>query len=290
NATTSSAINSVIRFTDPEQDANVGPVQANVVALYMAAGGHVLLCGEQIMAASINRESFAPRVPAIPLILRYELGGDQDGAYEDSQIGVRGIGEASFAYSDCCLNVLDVAYISVPMSIRRDGRDGCPTNTVRRAPQSGRDDGLRVAVPATGTYTFPALDLRPEAAGPGMFYAADLKGLNGDVYNPPYFENICAAYTEYGSRSCFEPIYNNGCLNAGSKIYGAPVAFWTSVYADHTAPGSVAARSAIWGFHPVYFNPEQVREALDIVFFDEWQLARNPIAQEARRLPGSDSR
>ncbi len=92
---------------------------------------------------------------------------------------------------------------------------------------------------------------------------------------------MCDRYTEYGTRSCFEPIYGNGCLNTSSKIYNAPVAFWTSVYADRVPDvGGVAARSAVWGFHPVYFNPNEVRTALEIVLFDEWKLMKKTLSSD----------
>ncbi len=74
---------------------------------------------------------------------------------------------------------------------------------------------------------------------------------------------------------CYEPIYNNECLNRSSVIFGAPVAFWTGQFADRIPDvGGVAARSAIWGFHPVYFDPAEVKQALEIVLFDKWQLPR----------------
>ena len=155
---------------------------------------------------------------------------------------------------------------------------------LRPAPQSGMNDGLRAALPAMGGYDFPQLTLRPEAAAPGMWFAADRLGLNCDIYNPPYFDSVCGVFTEHGTRSCFEPVYGNGCLDASSKIYNAPVAFWTSVYADKATAGGVAARSAVWGFHPVYFNPDEVSAALDIVLFDEWQLPRKPL------VPGANAR
>jgi hypothetical protein len=281
NATTSSAAGKLLRFTNPEFAAPLGRITPNFIALYMAAGGHVLLCGEQIMTASINRETFSPYSPVFPLIFRYELGGDQQAPYPEPFMGLEEIGDESFAYNDCCLNVLDIAYISNRLNIRRaTGPHTCPVNTIRPTPQSGMNDGLRTALPAAGGYDFPALTLRPEAAAPGKWFAPDRLGLNSDIYNPPYFEDVCSEYTEYGTRSCFEPIYGNGCLNTGSKIYNAPVAFWTSVYADRVpdAGGGPAARSAVWGFSPVYFNPAQVREALEIVLFDEWGLRAKPAA------------
>jgi hypothetical protein len=77
-------------------------------------------------------------------------------------------------------------------------------------------------------------------------------------------------------RWCFEPIYGHGCLNTASLVYGAPIAFWTRTFADRVpdAGGGPAAKSVVWGFEPVFFKPEQVKTALDLILFDEWQLPR----------------
>jgi hypothetical protein len=91
----------------------------------------------------------------------------------------------------------------------------------------------------------------------------DLQGLCNDVaeIDPP--------------RDCIEPIYGNGCLNSSSKIYNAPIAFWTKTFENRVPDvGGPAGRSAIWGFHPVYFNPDEVKSAIDIILFDEWKLPR----------------
>jgi hypothetical protein len=57
-----------------------------------------------------------------------------------------------------------------------------------------------------------------------------------------------------------------------------PVAAWSSRYAnvvpDVAAGVAVAARSAVWGFAPYYFEPAAVRQALEVILFDEWQLPR----------------
>jgi hypothetical protein len=297
--TTSSFLNQVIRFVDPTAPTGGGKTTPNILALFASAGGHVLLAGEQVMTASINRGSFTPAAPAFPLIFRYELGGDQDGDYEDSNVGVRGIGEDSFAYRECCLNVVDIAYVGNPLGIRR-GKAGCPVNTIRRAPQSGRNDGLRVALPLDDEYEFPTLNLRPDVGGPNAWYAETQLGLNSDVYNPAYFAEVpmvvstapCNAVAEIvPRRDCFKPIYGNGCYNDGSsesrpksRIYNAPVAFWTTVYEDRIPDaGGIGARSAIWGFHAVYFNKLQVKAALDIVLFDEWQLRQLPPTTSVQR-------
>jgi len=286
NSDTGSFITNVLKFVDPEEQASTGKTVPNTVALFMSAGGKVLLVGEQIMTTSIRRDSFDPVAPVFPIIFRYELSGDQDGDYESSDVGVRGIGDESFAYQDCCLNVLDIGYIANRLLIRRSGKQGCPINVVRTAPQSGKDDGLRAAIPdSTANPIFPQLTLREECSADGKWYAENSLGLNCDIYNPPYFANVgkgggdtglCNDFAEIiPGRSCFEAIYLNGCFNKNSKIYKAPVAFWTGTFKDRVPDaGGVGARSMIMGFHPVYFNPSQVQQALDIVLFDEWKLPR----------------
>ena len=292
NSTTGSFINQVIKFIDPGAAATTGKTTPNIVSLFMSAGGHVLLAGEQMLAASINRQVFQPQAPVFPLIFRYELAKDQDGSYEESDVGVRGIGEDSFGYADCCVNVLDIAYISNRLSVRRAPNYACPVNTIRPAPQSGRNDGLRVALPLDTKYQFPALHLRPAAGGAGRWFSEDRFGLDCDVYNPAYFADVamvvrsgpCNSVAEIvPRRDCFKPIYGNGCYKDGSdesrsptsRVYNAPVAFWTTVFADRIPDaGGFAARSAVWGFHPFYFNPVEVKAALDIVLFEEWKLTK----------------
>ncbi len=65
-----------------------GKVSPDIIALYMAAGGHVLLCGEQPMTAVINQGILGS--PGFPVIFRYELTGDQKSPYDDSDIGRAG--------------------------------------------------------------------------------------------------------------------------------------------------------------------------------------------------------
>lgn len=146
NGTTGSSINDVIRFVDPDIPQTGGKTSPNVLALFMAAGGHVLLTGEQVMTASVNRNSFSPATPAYPIIFRYELTGDQDeGGYQDSRVGYWGVGEQSFSYNECCLNVLDIAYIRVVTAVRRTQINVCPVSNVRTQSQTG--DGIRHAIP-----------------------------------------------------------------------------------------------------------------------------------------------
>lgn len=279
-----SVLGDLIRFRNPKRIFASGKVSANLVAMFMGAGGHVLLAGQHVMALTIDPQDFIAHAPLYPLIFRYELAGDQeDGIYGGQDVGVRGIGEDSFAYAECCLNVLDIAYLQNPNQIRlptnQFGPASCPVDDLRD--HDGRTDGLRTALPldAKTGGGFPNLTLRAQVASdPTRFYHETKLGLDCDIYNPLYFAEMtpCGIQAELQPpRGCIEPIYGNGCLNQASNIYGAAVAFWTSQFAAVIPDaGGVAARSAVWGFHPVYFNPAEVKQALEIILFDEWLLPR----------------
>jgi len=45
-----------------------------------------------------------------------------------------------------------------------------------------------------------------------------------------------------------------------------------------------SARSVVFGFPPVYFNPAQVKPGIEHVLFDEWQLPRKPLNSETSLL------
>lgn len=269
----------LIKFPNPNSNTAAGRVFPNLAALFMAAGGRLLICGNQIMPTTINVGLFDQSL-VYPIIFRYEMTGDQDGVYEGQNIGEHGVGETSFAYNECCLNVLDEIYIQSRAQIRTSSLDQrCGISGLR-----GNDkkmDGLRVALPldeSTGG-GFPRLELRAEAAGdPSRYFHESRVGLNADLYNPPYFaeETLCRFVTETSPpRDCFQPIYGNGCLDQSSTLYGVAVAFWTSAFANVIAEGSAPGRSAVWGFDPVFFDPQQVGRAINIVLHDEWQL---PVA------------
>ncbi len=275
-------LDQMITFPDPEGGASGGKISPNLVALYMAAGGHIMLAGNQIMTMVINPPVMGT-LNLFPIIFRYELTGDQDGTYTTppNEVGIVGVGEASFAYDECCLNVLDLTYLQNQNQVRQQTSTGgqrCPVNLIRDNSRSR--DGMRQAVPidvATGD-GFPQMDLRPEVSNPGLFYANT--GLVVDIYNPEYFATMtpCGGVTEtIPYRDCFQPIYGNGCDNTSSLIYNAPVAFWTRQFETRIAdaPGAIGARSVVWGFHAVYFNPDQVRDAIGVIVHDEWQLERN---------------
>lgn len=243
-----------------------GSDELNLLSLFMQAGGKVLLCGEHAMTTAIDKSKFPPirwgrtRSPSYPLIFKYELGGDQTGPYESP-----GVGETSFPYDDYCLNVIDIAYGLEP------GKDRiyCRVNRTYDA----LDDGLRECLPIDTDYDFPKLTLRPEVGFPGRYYAPDKLGIETDLFNPPYFS--CSWAELDPRRPCFEPIYGLGCLNTSSKVYNAPVAVWSSRYADVPNAHGKKGRSVVLGFSPVFFSPDQFRQALGIILFDEWQLPRN---------------
>ncbi|MFQ5510837.1 MAG: hypothetical protein ACE5EO_03210 [Candidatus Krumholzibacteriia bacterium] len=261
-AQTGAILNDMVKF---------GSDEINVLSLFMEAGGKVLVCGSNVMTNAINKNLFPHqgsirgKGPAYPFIFRYESAGNQGSSTSDP------VGETTFGYRDFCLNVLDTGY---GVSARRGGLFGvsCGVTDFRR--YDGKTEGLRAAVPIDATYSFPRLELRPEVSAFGKFLYVEQLGLNIDVYNPVYFDLACSRAELSPRRSCFEPMYALECLDETSGIFGEPVAYWTSRFADIPNPDGLTARSAVWGFEPVYFNPPQIKEALAIILFDEWQLPR----------------
>jgi len=269
---TGSALTNLVKFYPPGFANDNIEIEPNLLEMYMQIGGKVLLVGENIMATTINRAFFWST--NYPLIYRYELTGSQGGVYPDSEVGVRGIGDESFAYKDCCLNVIDIALIASLSGFRRHPTP-CAVHNFRG--RSKKTEGLRECIPIDETYVFPRLTLRPEVSAIGKWYHESRAGLNTDVYNPPYFESICNDLAEiFPPRDCFQPMYGLECLNTSSRLFGAPIAYWAGTHKNRVPVGDgVPARSAVWGFEPVYFNPNQVKEALSIIFFDEWKLPRH---------------
>ncbi len=260
-----------IRFRSKQATSagSAGKIRPNIVSLFMRAGGHLMLCGEQPLTQVIQPDKFAG-APRFPLLFKYELDGNQTGNYSGQVESEDFAGDQSFAYRDACVSVLDVASSGIGL-LRRAKDNGCGVRTIRRADQ--HLDGLRSAEPIDPT--FPRLALRPEVAGPGKFYAPENRGLNVELYDPPYF-SFC---NWYETRSCFQPIYGNGCLDTGSPIYNAPVAGWSTVYADivpDLPPDGVAARSVFLGFEPFFMEPAQSKAMIDRILADEWGLSRGP--------------
>lgn len=254
------------RARNPESTSSSGKVTPNLIALAMAAGSHVLLTGAQPVQNVVNRQ-FASNV-RYPLIFRFELEGQQT-VVPDPNLP---IGDESFAYRELCLETIDFALTTNQR--RRSGDRYCSVALTRRPNATSlRDDTMREALPLDPA--FPQLTLRLEAAGPDAFFEESLRGLDVEVYNPQYFAAACA-FVPVNYRACFQPIYGVGCRDTTEPTYNQPVAFWTTTFADRVAdvPGAVAARSAVFGFAPVFFNPLEVKAAIEHIMFDEWQLQR----------------
>jgi hypothetical protein len=259
----------LIRFFPKDQPTYGGGKRAtNILALFMAAGGHLLLCGQHPASMSIN-DTYAPGV-RFPVMFEHELDlreNDQSVAPDPQEP----TGDESFAYTDLCLETLDFAWTDP--SRWRSPRLVCPEQVRNNPPGLERDITMRSALPMDTR--FPLLELRPETAGPGRWYDPLIRGLDAELYNPSYFSDWCR-YVPRAPRGCFEPIYGLGCLDTAAPGYGQPVAFWTSTYADvvPVAPGTVPARSAVFGFPPVLFEPVAGKAAIEYILFDEWRLPR----------------
>jgi hypothetical protein len=254
----------IFRPDDPNQTV-IGKVQPNLLALFLASGGHLMICGDQPMTAGLNQNLISAKYP---LIIQYELAGDQDGNYEN-QIN-NPVGDTSFLFHEMCLDVLEIAYTGWGV-LRRPGanENGCGVTGVRRVrPQL---DGLRGTLPIDTD--FPPLTLRPEVSNPGRFYSEASRGLNNEIYNPPYFS---CGFIDLGPRDCFQPVYGHECLAINSPLYNAPVVAWTTMFQDVVPeiPGGLGARSILWGFEPFYMDTTAVQEAIEQIIFNEWQLPR----------------
>ena len=257
-----------------------GKRQVNLPALFVAAGGHLMICGKHPAACTVNKD-YAPGL-RYPVNVPYDLNltvatgtGGQDKALDIANPP----SDQSFLYVELCLDAMEYA-VATDASVRKASlRLICPVHpTYRRAPTNGlRDHGLRAAIPIGVEPSFERLGLRPETAAPGKWYDPAVRGLNVEVYNPQYFLTLCP-YTPKFSRPCFEPIYGLECFDTAEPTYGQPVAFWTKVFENKIAdaPGAVAARSVVFGFPPVMFNPGQVLPGIQYILHDEWQLPRKP--------------
>jgi hypothetical protein len=249
----------------PPGSTGSGKRQPNLLALFMAAGGHVLITGQHPVSSVRNRTF---RTPRYPLIFLYEIEGEQESAPDID----RPLGDEAFGFKELCLDIMD--YSVSGFSRRRHSDLYCDVVDVRsHAPTALRENSMRSGL--TLDPNFPQIELRPETAGFNKAHHVSVKGLDVEVYNPQYFFDICQ-FTASQGRPCFEPIYGLGCLDPAEPTYNQPVAFWTSTFANRVAdvPGAVAARSAVFGFPPVYFNPDEIKIGIEYILFVEWQLPR----------------
>jgi hypothetical protein len=250
----------LIRFYRPEHVSGGYKLKPNLLALYLEAGGHLLICGFHPMSMSINRTYFFSGI-RLPFFTLFEAGGNQTGNYSrDGEIG-----KHSFSYENYCIDVLDIAYSS-----NTDGYiGGSVMCEVKR--RNAIDDGARRLLPEEPA-AFPAIDFNPVVTQEG--YAFQTKGFDAELYNPEYMATCMIYGRDNYPRDCFETMYRQSTGNPSSVVNGAPIAIWTRAFDDVISPNGVPARSAIWGFEPYYFNRTQVKQALDVILFDEWKLTK----------------
>jgi hypothetical protein len=264
-----------------------GKVLPNYVGLAMEAGVHMLIAGNHPVQNVVPRfGTFAVRYPVIPL---YELepGNVQTGSGPDPEDIDNPPGDLSFAYKAVCVDVIDYGIMTNQRVRGGTGtnRRYCAVQPAWRAPNasSRRDDGMRSGIPAD--LNFPPISLRPETSDPGRLFAPESQSIDVEVYNPAYFRiGQACQYVPAQPRPCFEPIYLLGCLDTAERTYQQPVAFWSSTFANVVAediPNAVGARSAVFGFPPVYFNPGEIKPAIEYILFDEWQLPRKQQSASA---------
>ncbi len=100
-------------------------------------------------------------------------------------------------------------------AIRNSKSHTCPVRPIRD--HSVVTDGLRICDPAGRGVRVSRCSSSGRKWRPGKTFAPDQRGLVNDIYNPPYFEQVCSRYAETDTmRWCFEPIYGHGCLNTAS--------------------------------------------------------------------------
>jgi hypothetical protein len=273
----------LIAFVPKEGDAGGGGKrQPNLIALFLAAGGHLMICGQHPVSMSIN-DTYAPGV-RFPVMFKYEM--DLRGQGQDTAPDVEHPdGDQSFGFFELCLETMEFADTDF---IRRRGPGlQCPNYKLRVIPAFHvRDQTMRAGIPLDPD--FPRIYLRLETAGPGKWHAPGNRGLDCEVYNPQYFmaQAVCR-FTPRQPRDCFQPIYGLECFDTGEPTYRQPVAFYSSVFGDKVAgaAGAVAARSVVFGFPPVLFSPDEldnsippqiigpgIRAAIENILFSEWQL------------------
>ena len=265
------------RPKNPSNTQASGKVSPNVLALAMAAGSHIMIAGRHPIQLVINRTYDGNSGLRFPVIWLYDLEGKQNAVDLTDPL----VGDLSFAYRELCLETMDYSLQKTTLWRRHAGqnRDVCPVSNVRHAANAEREDTMRELLPLDPA--FPAMALRPEAAGVGQWYQESTRGFDVEVYNPFYFQRSSGqpGSCQYvaSPRPCFQPIYGLGCLDHLEATYNQPIAFWTSTFADRIAdvPGAVGARSVVLGFPPVFFSEEDFKPAMDHILFDEWKLPRS---------------
>ncbi|MBN1886327.1 MAG: hypothetical protein JW876_12495 [Candidatus Krumholzibacteriota bacterium] len=249
----SDAWGEIVRFV-PESaiDAN-DPPAANLLPLFLEAGGHIWTLGRSERRAGLA-EVFPGNDVAFPASLSRDLAGG-------------GCAGRCMALRDYCVSVIDKVW----GPIRRE--PALPPDFTRSlaadALSSARldtDDPLTAAVPGLPR----RLDLADAVTAPGMFFDPAERGfLYVELYDPAYWMD----WLFLSSRSCFHPLYRMRSRNATSVVNGGTIAFWITSHADVVPPvaGGVAAPSIHCGFPLWFFDHAQADSLVDAVF-GEWGI------------------
>jgi len=269
------AFHDLVKFRPKTGTTVSGKQQPNLVSLFLAAGGHMLISGQHPVSMAVDKV-YVPSGIRYPVIWKYEIDmrtWDQTRAPTTEMIE-HPPGDESFSYLDMCVETMDFAETSYRR--RRGTGYNCNVVSARFIPadliEYQRSRTMRAAESLNPN--FPRLELRPETAGVGKAHSPDKKGLNPEVYNPQYFFDLCPFAIR--PRDCFEPIYGLDCFFTDEPTFMQPIAFWTSTFANRIAeaPGAIPARSIVFGFPPVMCDTAAVRTSIEYVMFDEWQLPR----------------
>lgn len=263
----------LVKYRPKEGTTVSGKQQPNLVALFLAAGGHMMICGQHPVSMGVDKV-YVPLGIRFPIMWKYEIGGWDQTRVPTSAMVENPPGDEAFPYLEMCLETMDFAETGYRR--RRGSGYNCNVVTQRFIPadlvEYQRTRTMRAAESLDPN--FPRLELRPETAAVGKAHSPDKKGLNPEIYNPQYFFSSCPFVIR--PRDCFEPVYGLDCFYTDEPTYMQPIAFWTSTFADRIAeaPGAIPARSIVFGFSPVLCDTSAVRTAVEYVMFNEWQLPR----------------
>ena len=252
----------VIRLIPESMVGTVSRQPFNVLAFFMASGGHLWTEGKSDQQGGLGAVLY-PDAQLFPINLRCEIAGPNIGCDGDTS------GVNSMAYRDYCVNVIDKIvggsrpddpYVVMP--VRRIDWDA-----MYYAYRDSRD-------PVTAAHPgLPyKLTLWETVTRPGRFFDPAIRGLSYlELYNPGYWMNVKGLKQQ----SCFHPMYRMRSRNVYlSAVNNATIAFWTTKYANVVAkvPGAVAAPSVQFGLPLWFFNRAQVDSIADVIF-TEWQIS-----------------
>ncbi|MCX5753155.1 MAG: hypothetical protein NTW97_05850 [Candidatus Krumholzibacteria bacterium] len=249
----------MVRFTPESHISTLGHSTFNLLAYYMASGGHLWTCGRSDRQGGLAAV-LSENAQRFPLYLRCEIDGPQWDCADDTS------GVESMAYRDYCVSVLDKV-LAMPRNTfwwfvpeRRIEWDAMSYGYLDPLDEV---TGARPGMPGK-------LQLWSTVTKPGNFFDPQVRGFTFvEVYDVQFWMDFVGE----SSQSCFHPLYRMRARNSVSAINGAVIAFWTTKYADVAAPvpGAIAAPSVHFGLPLWYFNRAQVDSIADAIF-DEWEI------------------